>query len=114
MLILDNTGRSRSLITKDGNKLGKRKRSKVIQDLVECFSWSNVIYVDGYNKYNKEDSVWSVYRIDDVNYELNDYLLTFKEATELIDNEMYKSFHNHNEDESLCKDNFVIYVSKGM
>lgn len=85
MLEILNLNGKNIVIKKDGNRIGSKKRYKLIKefmDIVSCFNTN--IFVEGYNKYPKDKCIWSVYGIGDVNPELNSYLLTFEEAVKMV------------------------------
>lgn len=73
------------VIKKDGNRLGKKKRYHIVSEFKDIIFYHNTnIFVEGYNKYPKNEKIWSVYGIGDVNPELNSYLLTFEKAVKMV------------------------------
>ncbi len=82
--IIGNSGKGGTIvIKKDGNKLGKRKRYKILREFKDIlFYHSADIYVVGYNNHRKNEKIWSI--LGYVNLELNSYLLTFNQAIDMI------------------------------
>jgi hypothetical protein len=84
--IKGNSGNNKDIvIKKDDNKLGKRKRYEVLREFKDILFYHNVdVFIIGYNIYPKNEKIWSVYGIGDINPELNSYLVTFDQAKNIV------------------------------